>query len=415
MKEPDFVALGDVARVDSGPAFRSSMFGGPDEGIRLVRGDNIEPGALRWTRTKTWPVSALVGYEHLFVGTDDLILGMDRPVISSGLKLARVRPTDLPALLVQRVARIRPVRIERDYLYHWLSSPEFAGHLQGHATGTQLPHVTLKSIRGYPVPRFGAEDERRIVDLVEDHLSRLDAADAGLASSGLRLQALRRSLLAELHMGPPVPLHDLAWDSGYGTSQKCIVDGPGVPVVRIPNLVNGAIDLTDEKRVATPNADVSSSMLAAGDVLIVRTNGSVDLIGRSAVVQDGINAAFASYLIRYRLREDLVRPEWAQAMLSTPQVRRAIEPLAASSAGQHNLSLAKLNPLELPVPSLVQQDAGLARIREVDARIASVRSDIGRARRHSAALRRSLLAAAFSGSLTGATADLPEAKEMIGA
>jgi type I restriction enzyme S subunit len=415
MTPANFVALGDVARVDSGPAFPSAMFGGPDEGIRLVRGDNIEPGALRWTRTKTWPVSALAGYEHLFVGADDLILGMDRPVISSGLKLARVRPTDLPALLVQRVARIRPVSIERDYLYHWLSSREFAGHLQGHATGTQLPHVTLKSIRQYPVPRFGAQDERSIVDLVEDHLSRLDAADAGLASSALRSKALLTSLGAELHKGPPVPLGDLAWASGYGTSEKCIAGGPGVPVVRIPNLVDGVIDLMDEKRVADPGADVSSSMLTAGDLLIIRTNGSVDLIGRSAVVQDGIDAAFASYLIRYRLREDLVRPAWAQAMLSTPQVRRAIEPLAASSAGQHNLSLAKLNPLELPVPSLEQQDAGLARLRELEARVASVRSGIDRGRKQSAALRRSLLAAAFSGRLPGTTASFPEAMEMISA
>jgi type I restriction enzyme S subunit len=141
-------------------------------------------------------------------------------------------------------------------------------------------------------------------------------------------------------------------------------------------------------------------MLATGDLLIVRTNGSIDLIGRSAAVQDDIDAAFASYLIRYRVRGDLVRPAWVQAMLSTPQVRRRIEPLAASSAGQYNLSLAKLDPLELPVPSLEQQDAGVARLREVEESIAAVRSGIDRARSHSTALRRSLLAAAFSGQLT---------------
>ena len=288
-----------------------------------------------------------------------------------------------------------------------------AGHHQRHGVGR--PRLGLKVIRQIPVPLPPLDEQRRVVDLLDDHLSRLDAADAGLASSGLRSQALRTSLRAELHKGPPVPLRDLAWASGYGTSEKCIAGGPGAPVVRIPNLVDGVIDLMDEKRVADPGADVSSSMLTPGDLLIIRTNGSVDLIGRSAVVQDGINAAFASYLIRYRLREDLVRPAWAQAMLSTPQVRRAIEPLAASSAGQHNLSLAKLNPLELPVPSLEQQDAGLARIRDVEARIASVRSGIDRGRRHSAALRRSLLATAFSGRLTGATAGLPEAEEMISA
>jgi type I restriction enzyme S subunit len=290
------------------------------------------------------------------------------------------------------------------YLYYFSISPSMLGQVLPHQKGVSYPAVLDKEVRAAAIPVPPLNEQRRIVALLEGHLSRLDVADAGLMSSGLRLDALKRSVLAQLHDGDPMPLADLAWDSGYGTSEKCIADGPGAPVVRIPNLVNGAIDLTDEKRVADATADLSSSMLTTGDLLIVRTNGSVDLIGRSATVQGDIDAAFASYLIRYRIRGDLVRPAWVQAMLSTPQVRRRIEPLAASSAGQHNLSLAKLDPLELPVPSLERQDAGLARLREVEERIATLRSGISRAQTHSTALRRSLLATAFSSQLTAETA-----------
>ena len=295
--------------------------------------------------------------------------------------------------------------VDDSYLYYWCMVPTVrsrAKALMAGATGRmRLGAADLGRFR-IPLPQL--DEQRRIVEFLEDHLSRLDAADAGLVSSGLRLDAMKRGVLAQLHYGDSVPLGELAWDSGYGTSEKCVADGPGVPVVRIPNLVGGTVDLKDEKRVADGSADVSSSMLATGDLLIVRTNGSVDLIGRSAVVQDDIDAAFASYLIRYRVRGDVVRPAWVQAMLGTPQVRRKIEPLAASSAGQHNLSLAKLNPLEIPVPSLEEQDASLAHLREVEEGIASLRSGIRRARARSTALRRSLLAAAFSGPLTAETA-----------
>jgi type I restriction enzyme S subunit len=310
---------------------------------------------------------------------------------------------------------VRPgPRIDPAYLYYWCMEPSVRSEAKARMAGaTGRMRLSAADLAQFPIPVPSLDEQRQIVDLLEDHLSRLDAANAGLASSGRRLAALKRSLLAELHAGPRLPLADLAWDSGYGTSEKCLADGPGVPVVRIPNLVNGLIDLTDQKSVADPAADVSGSMLADGDLLVVRTNGSVDLIGRSAVVQPGIDAAFASYLIRFRLREDLVRPGWAQAMLSTPQVRRTIEPLAASSAGQRNLSLSKLNPLQLPVPPLEQQDAALARLRAVDARIGSLRSDIHRGRAHSAALRRSLLAAAFSGRLTGAGTHAAEIDETI--
>ena len=101
-------SVGSVADLDSGPAFSSKLFGGPGEGTRLLRGDNIEPGRLRWERTRTWPDSQLPGFEHLLLNAGDIILAMDRPVVSAGLKLATVTDSDLPALLVQRVARIRP-------------------------------------------------------------------------------------------------------------------------------------------------------------------------------------------------------------------------------------------------------------------------------------------------------------------
>ena len=354
--------------------------------------NHIESGTGKLLQYTTVAEDQVISAKHLFA-PGHILYSKIRPY------LAKAVIVDFAGLCS---ADMYPVATDLDprYLKWWMLSPDFTRFAAGEQARTVLPKINKNALGRLPVPVAPPADQRRIVALLEDHLSRLDAADAGLVTRDLRLDALKRSVLAQLHDGDPVRLADLAWDSGYGTSEKCVADGSGVPVVRIPNLVNGGVDLRDEKRVADGNADVSSSMLATGDLLIVRTNGSVDLIGRSAVVQDDIDAAFASYLIRYRVRGDLVRPAWVQAMLSTPQVRRSIEPLAASSAGQYNLSLAKLDPLELPVPSLDQQDAGLARLREVEESSAALRSGISRARSHSAALRRSLLAAAFSGQLT---------------
>ncbi len=303
-------------------------------------------------------------------------------------------------------------RLLPKYLHYFSISRQMLDQVLPFQKGVSYPAVLDKEVRATAIPVPPLDEQRRIVDLLEDHLSRLDAADAYLDASAKRLKAAHRSVLANLYDGPMEPLSSLAWDSGYGTSEKCVADGPGVAVVRIPNLVSGQIDLGDEKRVANASSDVSGATLSPGDLLIVRTNGSVDLIGRSAVVQDGVDAAFASYLIRYRLRSDRVRPRWVQAMMSAPQTRRKIEPLAASSAGQHNLSLAKLNPLELPVPSLEDQDAGLARLAETQESFARLRAAVTAADSRRVALRRSLLAAAFSGRLSG-TSGLSEAEEKV--
>lgn len=275
--------------------------------------------------------------------------------------------------------------------------------------GTTVASIEMPRWYGFKLPVPPLEEQRRIVSILEGHFSRLDAAEQYLERCVQRLEALRSVSLAELHEGASKTLDELALNAGYGTSAKCVSDGPGPAVVRIPNLVDGAIDLSDEKRVADPSIDVSRSMLSEGDLLIVRTNGSVDLIGRCAVVGREVRAAFASYLIRYRLRQEVVRPTWVQAMLSTPQLRTQIKSLAASSAGQHNLSLGKLGPLQIPVPSLREQDRLLDRMHSLDEERRLLMTALGRARSRSVALRRSLLAAAFAGRLTGNPQPMSEA------
>ncbi len=367
-------------------------------GPRVVRLQNIGDGRFIDER-------AHISEEHFESLRAHEVLPGDLLVASLGEVLPRacLAPTTLgPAIVKADCIRVRlSPDVDPRWVLYSMQRPDVRRWADEHRHGVGRPRLGLKVIRQIPVPLPPVEEQRRIVELLEDHLSRLDAADAYLKSSRRRLLAMERSVLGELHRGPTKRLVELAVGSGYGTSEKCVVDGPGVAVVRIPNLVNGRIDLDDEKRLADVAADVSGSMLSPGDLLIVRTNGSVDLIGRSAVVQDGIDAAYASYLIRYRLNTDLVRPEWVQAMLSAPQVRRKIEPLAASSAGQHNLSLAKLNPLELPVPSLEEQDSGLARLADLREISGRMRADLEAAGRRCGALRRAVLAAAFSGRLTG--------------
>ena len=312
--------------------------------------------------------------------------------------------------------RVRPSdALDTKFLRYLLEQYASNGILSRLSTGSTIAHLPQQQLRRIPVPLPAIDEQRRIVAILEDHLSRLDAAIASIHASLRRLEVLRRLVVKELAIGARIPLKQLAVDAGYGTSVKCEIGGPGPAVVRIPNLVGGRIDLSDEKRAADPSVDLASAMLAPGDVLVVRTNGSKDLIGRSGVVQEGVNATFASYLIRYRVDTARVRPEWIHVMLASPSLRAEIERLAASSAGQHNLSLGKLDGLLIPTPSLQDQDAGLARLAEFDDQAGALRKVLEESVRRGENLGRSLLAAAFSGRLTGSAPDMSEAEEMIGA
>ncbi|MGV7348347.1 restriction endonuclease subunit S [Mycobacterium kansasii] len=405
--------LGDIAKVidcehRTAPGTDHKPFG-YSVGTRAVRGGRIsiedakpvsKETYLSWTRRAT-PAAG------------DLIFSREAPMGEVGAV-----PTGTSLCLGQRTVLLRldTKQVDHRFLLHILMAPQSQRWIDMNSAGSTVLHLNVADVRRIPIPVLPPLDEqRRIVDLIEDHLSRLDAAESYLRNALKNLKALKASVLASLHAGEPLSLGALSVDSGYGTSEKCVPNGAGAAVVRIPNLVDGQIDLSDEKRVLNAEADVSAYMLAPGDVLIVRTNGSIDLIGRSAVVQPGIDAAFASYLIRYRVRDEVVRPRWVQIMLSTPQVRGRIESLAASSAGQHNLSLGKLDQLELPVPSTAVQDAGIQRIVGIELDVSRLAVSLAAARSRTARLRSSILDATFSGRLAALKSDSSLNEELIDA
>jgi len=195
-------------------------------------------------------------------------------------------------------------------------------------------------------------------------------------------------------------LETLAWDSGYGTSEKCGYDGDGVAVLRIPNIARGSIHFGDVKHAlsALPTGEL---LLAPGDLLIVRTNGSRDLIGRAAVVSNELAepTSFASYLIRFRLLADGVLPDWVSRYWQSPFVRSLIEGHAASSAGQYNVSLGELAGCPVPVAPVEERRVALDRLGSaLDHRLLSentLKGAIGQL----AAVDRAILAKAFRGEL----------------
>ncbi len=300
------------------------------------------------------------------------------------------------------------------YLFHYSVSRQMLDQVLVHQRGVSYPAVLEKNVKAAAIPVPPLDQQRRIIDILEDHLSRLDAAESTLHDALARRRLLHASFLQSIAHGPVETLENLAVESGYVTSTKCAVGGQGPAVVRIPNLVNGVIDLTDEKRAIDSSLDLTKMQLVEGDLLVVRTNGSRDLIGRAAVAQSGVDAAFASYLIRFRLDLERVRPQWVRLMLETPRTRSVLERMAASSAGQYNLGLKKLNGVGLHCPPVAEQDSLIERAADFQWGIEAISTSVEASRARGTSLRRALLEAAFSGKLTGHSDEMAGVAEAAG-
>jgi type I restriction enzyme S subunit len=190
--------------LDVGFAFKSADF--EDEGVRLLRGDNIEPGRCRWIDAKCFPAAKLADLRHLMLREGDVVLAMDRPIISTGLKLARVRAMDLPAVLVQRVCRFRPMpEMQSAFLYLVLQSSDFIEHLGSKQNGSSIPHISGGQILSFTFRLPPLEEQTEIVRRVETLFAYADRLEARLAQAQTAVDRLTPSLLAKAFRGELVP------------------------------------------------------------------------------------------------------------------------------------------------------------------------------------------------------------------
>lgn len=202
-------------------------------------------------------------------------------------------------------------------------------------------------------------------------------------------------------------IDDLAWSSGYGTSVKCTYEADGPAVLRIPNIRDGQFDYTDLKFATRPSEIGEHDYVEPGDFLIVRTNGSRDLIGRAGVAlgTPQPRCSFASYLIRYRLIGDPALWTWLSLVWESALVRQRIESRAATTAGQYNVSLTSLSDIAAPLPPPDEVSEIVRQVEHsltlADRIVASLETAVTRAR----AWRQSVLNTAFAGKLVPQNVD----------
>jgi type I restriction enzyme S subunit len=144
------VKLAEVADIVTGYTFKSAEYSENPKDIRLVRGDNVIQKSIRWEGVKYWPQSKIDGLELYWLQPGDVILAMDRPWIEAGLKYARITEFDVPALLVQRVMRLRgTAELDSGFLYYVIGNPRFTAYILSITTGTAVPHISGPDIRKF--------------------------------------------------------------------------------------------------------------------------------------------------------------------------------------------------------------------------------------------------------------------------
>lgn len=146
----EFKSLGSCVDLVSGFAFKSNEYTSNESDIPLLRGDNLNPKSIDLSNAKRYDKNRFDEFKKFSLRAGDIVLGMDRPLISTGLRIAKVENDDLPLLLVQRVMRMRCNEgVDSDFIFYQLNSERFIKHLLGEQTGLGVPHISGKTISSF--------------------------------------------------------------------------------------------------------------------------------------------------------------------------------------------------------------------------------------------------------------------------
>ncbi len=262
-----------------------------------------------------------------------------------------------------------------EYLGFYLKTPKFR-QWTSDSQGANIKNIRKSGLEDFAIPLPSIPEQRRIVDILSraDGIVRL-RREAEKKASEL-IPALFLYMFGDPEKNPkgwPVTtLGEVVEEFRYGTSQK---SGPtGLPVLRIPNVIGDRLEPAAMKFVAVTEAETNRLRLQNGDMLFVRTNGNPDYVGRSAVFEpeimrragfDGDNVLYASYLIRARIRRELLEPSFLQTYLSSVEGRKKLKEKSRTSAGQFNINTEGLASIPVPVPAFAMQSEFVRRCFDV--------------------------------------------------
>ena len=324
-----------------------------------------------YTQYKIRDIKDVKSYTYCEAG--DLLLPKITPCFENGKQ--GVVPFDIPngfALATTEVFPIVCQGIDRLFLFYILKFSKFRKILEFSMRGTTgRQRVPKDAVERLKIPLPPIEEQQKIVEVLSVVDLAIQKTDEIIAKTERLKKGLMQTLLTkgighkEFKQTPigkipktwkVVKLGEVLTDVKYGTSVKSNKDGIGVPILGIPNVLRGEIDKSNLRYVKLSKKEQESLTLKSGDILLVRTNANPEYIGRCALFEEKKGTwVYASYLIRIRVDEEKVTPEYLVKYLQSEKARKQFLSIARTSAGNYNINTKGIRSIIVCLPPIPEQ------------------------------------------------------------
>jgi type I restriction enzyme S subunit len=326
--------------------------------------------------------------------------------------------------------RVRTHNANPRFLMHYLRYEALRGAFAQDSRGVGIHHLGAARLAKWQINLPPLPEQQRIVDALEDSLSRLDFVESSLRNVISRLSTLRDKITNIATTGGvsvesrvsvkihevgvddgPLPLLPVGWRWSRLGDIAHVVGGVtkdskkqndpefiNVPYLRVANVQRGRLVLTDVSMIRVAPKKAEKLLLKYGDVLL-NEGGDRDKLGRGWIWEDQIPGCIhQNHVFRARVDQGVLHPKLL-AWHANGFGQRWCELNGKQSVNLASISLSKIKMLPVAVPPPEVQMDLVSHIEErlsmADAALKTARAGILRTK----ALRRAVLRRAFSGKL----------------
>lgn len=275
-----------------------------------------------------------------------------------------------------------------EYLFHVLKSRQ--AEIQAASSGAAQPHVYPKDLEAVQIPQPDPTTLKKIVSecrsIDEEVQSSRDGLENALARIDAEVANIYESSAAHSEIAK------IAIDIQYGLNEAMNEGGVGYKIFRMNEIIRGRMVDNGSMKCADISAEeFAKYKLNKGDLLFIRSNGSLEHIGKVGLFDLDGDYCYASYLVRIVPDSSKVLPRYLGCIMNSEIFRKGMVSLAVKSGGTNNINATKMKSIKVPVPSLADQMKFIAKIEALEKQIAEAQAVIdGAAARKQAILHKYL-------------------------
>ncbi len=335
----DIVTIGEVCTVIAGQSPEGQFFNENEEGMPFYQGkaeftDKYIDGAKKWTTqiTKTAVKNDIVMSVRAPVGPVNVV----QDTICIGRGLAAIRCGQ---------------RIHYEYLFYLLRDME--DKINGNS-GAAFASINRREIEEIKIPLPPLSIQEGIVAEIESYQKIIDGARQVVENY--------KPIIKIDPTWEKVSLGDLCLEMRNGVNVEQLDEEGKYRVTRIQTISDGTVDLSRTKW--TNDEPAEEYFMQVGDILISHIN-SYEHLAKSAIfplvdekVVHGIN------LIRCRLKKEFVKPEYLILYMKSERFISEAKKYAQRAVNQASIKTSDLRLLEIPLPSMEEQEIIVKAIQE---------------------------------------------------